>query len=256
MKYKFSSLKNTMPLDFLLTVVIPCKNEGYNIYNCLKKLSNQKSIDSVKVIVADNSDNGRTLCYIYKAQKECKNLNIIVIEGGYPSKARLEGSKLATTKYILFLDADVILNDDSLLLGIITDMSFSDVQLSTTLFTCEKKWNWIFRTNYFFQKISKLIGTPFAMGGFQLWLTDAYWKLGGYKEDELFAEDYSLSSKVKSKHFKIYKTKSVYTSGRRFDEKGVMYMFKMFLKSYLNRKNPSFFKKHHQYWEIKNNNNN
>jgi len=44
--------------------------------------------------------------WLWKAQAEFKySLNIEVIKGGFPAKARLEGSKLATTPYILFLDA-------------------------------------------------------------------------------------------------------------------------------------------------------
>jgi hypothetical protein len=100
-----------------------------------------------------------------------------------------------------------------------------------------------------FQSISSLLGTPFAVGGFQLWKTESYWKVGGYNDKEIFAEDYSLSQKVMSKNFMVYKTSHVYTSARRFKNKGVLWMFKIMIKSYLNRNNPKFFKKSHGYWE-------
>jgi hypothetical protein len=91
-----------------------------------------------------------------------------------------------------------------------------------------------------FQNLSVKLGTPFAVGGFQYWNTQKYWELGGYKEDELFAEDYSLSSKVKPKKFWIHESNGVFTSARRFKKKGIDYMFWIMIKSYLNRNNPEF----------------
>jgi hypothetical protein len=119
----------------------------------------------------------------------------------------------------------------------------------TVPFITERGWNWVFRIFDLFQNISVKLGTPFAVGGFQYWNTQKYWELGGYKEDELFAEDYSLSSKVKPKKFWIHGSNGVFTSARRFKKKGIGYMFWIMIKSYLNRNNPEFFKKHHNYWK-------
>ena len=107
----------------------------------------------------------------------------------------------------------------------------------------------MFRLFDWFQILSIKLGTPFAVGGFQYWNTQTYWDLGGYKEDELFAEDYSLSSKVKPKKFWIHGSKGIFTSARRFKNKGIGYMFWIMIKSYLNRNNPEFFKHHHNYWK-------
>jgi hypothetical protein len=96
--------------------------------------------------------------------------------------------------------------------------------------------------------LSVKINTPFAVGGFQLWDRQAYWYVGGYVKDELFAEDYSLSSKSNPKYFHIHKTKGVWTSPRRFEKKGVFYMVSLMIQSYINRNNPEFFKQHHNYW--------
>jgi hypothetical protein len=106
----------------------------------------------------------------------------------------------------------------------------------------------VFRIFDIFQWLSVKINSPFAVGGFQLWDRQAYWKAGGYKSNELFAEDYSISSKVNPKHFHIYKTKGVWTSPRRFQNKGVFYMVSLMIQSYINRNNPEFFKNHHNYW--------
>ena len=228
------------------TIVIPCKNEGINIYDCLGFICKQKGIGNTRVIIADNSDDKESLYWLYKAKVDFKySLNIEIIKGGYPAKARLKGSKLVDTPYILFLDADIMLVDKNLLHNI---LDFK-LDLLTVPFITEKGWNWVFRSFDLFQKLSIKLGTPFAVGGFQYWNTKKYWELGGYKEDELFAEDYSLSSKVKSHRFQIYKTNNVFTSARRFKKKGIGYMFWIMIKSYLNRNNPEFFKHHHNYWK-------
>jgi glycosyltransferase involved in cell wall biosynthesis len=228
------------------TIVIPCKNEGINIYDCLGFICKQKGIGNTRVIIADSSDDKESLHWLYKAKIDFKySLNIEIIKGGYPAKARLKGSKLVDTPYILFLDADVMLLDNKLFYNI---LGFN-LDLLTVPFQTEKGWNWVFRIFDLFQNLSIKLGTPFAVGGFQYWNTQTYWELGGYKEDELFAEDYSLSSKVKPKKFWIHGSNGVFTSARRFKKKGIGYMFWIMIKSYINRNNPEFFKHHHNYWK-------
>ena len=226
-----------------LTIIIPCKNEKDNIYECIGLIAKQVGFDGTKVIIADTSDTAESLEWVYKTQLHFRNkLDIRIIEGGFPAKARLEGSKLVDTPYILFLDADIMLFNKFVLLeclGYQTD-------LVTVPFQTEKGFNWIFRLFDIQQRISNWIGTPFAVGGFQLWKTEAYWKTGGYDETHLFAEDYWVSQKAKV--MKIHKTKGVWTSARRFKNKGFFYMAWLTIKCYFNRNNSEFFKKHHNYW--------
>jgi glycosyltransferase involved in cell wall biosynthesis len=233
-----------------LTIVIPSKNEKDTLYNCLQFLYNQKDIDGVRVIVADISDDEYSVGVLYKAKSNFKDkLNIKIIKGGFPAYGRLVGSKLVTTPYILFLDADIFVTNSNLLSDIFKKLKTTKIELLTTQFQTSKRWNWIFRIFDAFQWLSVKLNSPFAVGGFQLWKTEAYWKTGGYVEDELFAEDYSISSKSNSKNFHIHKTKGVWTSPRRFESKGVTYMISLMIQSYINRNNPQFFKKSHNYWD-------
>lgn len=229
-----------------VTIVIPSKNENRTLYDCIYNIAKQKNIAGTKVIIADISTDNDSIYYIRKLQSDFKHtLNIDVIEGGFPAKGRLEGSKLAKTPYILFLDADILLTNPN----IIEDTLFINKDLTTVPFYTDKPYNTIFRIFDMFQAISSVLGTPFAVGGYQLWNTKAYWSTGGYKEDELFAEDYSISSKVKRKNFKVLKIKGTYTSPRRFKNKGILWMFKIMIKAYLNRNNPQFFKNSYGYWD-------
>jgi glycosyltransferase involved in cell wall biosynthesis len=227
----------------LLTIVIPCKNENKNIYECIGFIAKQVECTGTKVIIADTSDTAESLEWLYKVKLHFRNqLDIRIIQGGFPAKARLEGSKLVETPYILFLDADIMLQD-KFILG---ECLSYNTDLVTVPFQTEKEFNWIFRLFDIQQRISNWIGTPFAVGGFQLWKTEAYWKTGGYNETHLFAEDYWVSQKAES--MKIHKTKGVWTSARRFKNKGFFYMAWLTIKCYFNRNNSQFFKQSHNYW--------
>jgi hypothetical protein len=236
---------NTQSLSNQLTIVIPSKNEGRMLYDCVYNISKQNNIAGVKIIIADVSNEEESLWCLWKLQSDFKySLNIEVIKGGYPSQGRLNGSKLVSTPYMLFLDSDVLLTNKDI---IVECMKYKK-DLITVPFYTDKPYRWVFRLFDMFQSISSLLGTPFAVGGFQLWNTKTYWEVGGYDPQELFAEDYSLSKNVRSKNFKVIDIKGTYTSARRFKSKGVLWMFNIMIKSYLNRNNSEFFKKSHGYW--------
>ena len=230
-------------MNNVLTIVIPCKNEKDNIYECIGFIAKQVGFAGTRVIIADTSDEEDSLDFLQYTENNYRySLNIELIKGGFPAKARLEGSKLVTTPYILFLDADIMLQNKSLL----GECLAYNTDLVTVPFQTEKGFNWIFRLFDIQQQLSNLLGTPFAIGGFQLWKTEAYWKTGGYDETHLFAEDYWVSQKAEV--MKIHNTKGVWTSARRFKNKGFFYMFLLSIKCYINRNNTEFFKKHHDYW--------
>ena len=236
---------NIRSLSNQLTIVIPSKNESRTLYDCIYNISKQNHISGVRIIISDISDDKESLQYIRRLQSDFKySLNIEVIKGGYPAEGRLNGSILVSTPYMLFLDADIFLTNPSILEECIRYKK----DLVTVPFYTDKPYRWVFRMFDMFQRLSTLLGTPFAVGGFQLWNTETYWKVGGYNPEELFAEDYSISQKVNSKEFMVHKIKGTYTSSRRFKSKGVLWMFKIMIKSYINRKNPEFFKHHHNYW--------
>ncbi len=239
-------MENILSLKDKLTIVIPSKNESRTLYDCIYNISKQTHIAGTRIIIADISDKEESLHYINKLQSDFKySMNIEVIKGGYPAYGRLEGSKLVTTPYMLFLDADIFLTNKDILMKC---MEY-DKDLITVPFYTDYPYRWTFRVFDLFQSLSSIMGTPFAVGGFQLWNTETYWKLGGYNPNELFAEDYSLSQKIMSKNFKVVKIKGTYTSPRRFKSKGILWMFYIMIRSYLNRNNPNFFKQSHGYWD-------
>lgn len=229
-----------------LTIIIPCKNEGRILWECIKYVAQQDNIFGTKVIIADSSNTLDSLEWINELKKDFGHtLNLDIIKGGFPAAARLAGSKLAITQRILFLDADIMLTQPSTL----NDTLKINKDLVTLTMETEMGWNWVYRGFDFFQSVGHFFGTPFAVGGFQLWKINAYWKTGGYDSENLFAEDYALSKCVSRKEFKVLRRPRIWTSARRFKQKGIMWMFIILIKSYINRNNPRFFKSHHGYWE-------
>jgi glycosyltransferase involved in cell wall biosynthesis len=234
-----------MELSKFLTIVIPCKNESKTIDSTLSLLNFQDNIDNVKVIISDSSTDETT--YQLESRTNDK-FDLKIIEGGLPAKARNNGARYVKTPYVLFMDSDMYLLDPTLLTTVTTMMLQGGIDLLTTkIRTTNGKYNYVFRTFDFIQKISKFI-SPFCLGGFMLFKTNTFNELKGFDEEAKVAEDYLLSKQIKPKRFKILNT-TVFTPPRRFDNKGVMYMLKLMIKSFLNRNNKQFFSDDNTYWK-------
>ena len=229
-----------------ITIIIPCKNEGTIIKRTLDLINLQNEISGTRVIIADCSDdNGFTRDLILSNSE--KNVELEIIEGGYPAFGRNRGAEIAKTPYILFMDADIFLENPNTLSIMLGDFSVSKKHIATTrMRKNDGKYNYVYKIFDFIQKASSLT-TPFAIGGFMLFEKNEFDRLGGFINEDKFAEDYHLSSKIKPSKFKIY-DETVYTTSRRFENKGLRYMVTMMIKSWINRNNDEFFKKDHDYW--------
>lgn len=104
----------------LFSVIIPTKNEDRYIKNALDSISSQNFSNIEVIIIDDNSDLNDISKYRVNSWKN-QNPNIktkffqTTAEEGGPGGARNIGLDNATGKYILFLDADDVLNENALL---------------------------------------------------------------------------------------------------------------------------------------------
>lgn len=234
-----------MELSRFITIVIPCKNESTIIDTTLSLIGQQTDINRVSVIVADASDDDTPKRL---QERTDDKFNLTVIKGGLPGKARNRGAKHVTTPYVLFMDADMFILDSNLLKDCIKEMRRNDYDLLTTkVRTTNGKYNYVFRTFDVIQKLIKPF-TPFCLGGFMLFNTETFMRLGGFDEEAKVAEDYLLSKKVFSDKFKIL-NRTIFTPPRRFENKGLWYMTKLMVKSFFNRNNKKFFSNHNSYWK-------
>jgi glycosyltransferase involved in cell wall biosynthesis len=227
-----------------LTIVIPSKNEGDNIIKVLDLIMKQSR--HFRIIIADSSDDNQS----EKILKEYKNKwpnHIQIIEGGLPAVARNKGADQVKTPYILFLDADIYLKDKHLISNCLKLIIKKDYDLLTCKLRSEDgKYNWIWKLFEITQWVSS-ISKPFAVGGFMLFKTESFNKLGRFNNEDKIAEDYHLSSKVNPKKFKVANF-FIYTPSRRFKTKGLWYMIKLLIICWWNRNNDSFYKKDYNYW--------
>lgn len=235
-----------MDVDLLLTIVIPCKNEKKIIDTTLDLLNKQIGIEGVKIIVADSSTDNETT---FRLENRVSDLfSLQVVQGGLPSFARNKGASKAKTPYILFLDADIFLLDNKLIIESLKKMIKNDLDLLTIKFrTTNGKYNFAYKLFELFQKISKLFG-PISIGGFMLFKKNTFNELGGFDESAKVAEDYLLSRKVKGTKFYLMNNIG-FTTPRRFENKGLFYMGKLMVQSFLFKNNKSFFSKHNTYWK-------
>jgi glycosyltransferase involved in cell wall biosynthesis len=231
-----------------LTIVIPAKNEAKLIPRLLTSLTNQdySKMSSTRVLVADaNSTDGTPEIVMGFRDR----LNVGVIHGGRPSYGRNQGAAQADTPYVLFLDADIELADNSLIRRCMEKAQRQQLHCVTTNILC-KDGTWIDKMFYagsdFFQYLSYL-HRPFATGMFMLFERKKFWELGGFHEQILFAEDYRLSQKVRRKHFAIVRG-GVYTTNRRFQKMGHLRVGWLFLWTAMIFWNEKHFLRDHKYW--------
>ena len=237
-----------MELNKFLTIVIPCKNEKDIIQKTLDLLNYQSDIWGVKVVICDSSDDGITkFDIIERLEINLDKFDLYLMDGGLPAVARNNGFKIVETPYVLFMDSDIYLLDPKTIKRSILKILQKNLDLVTTKFRSDNgKFNYIYKTFDLLQTLSKW-STPFCLGGYMLVKSDTFKKLNGFDEEIKVAEDYYFSKQIKPKKFSRINN-VVFTPPRRFENKGLKYMIKLFFGSFFNHKNKSYFTKDKNYW--------
>ncbi len=94
-------------VDVLVSAIITTRNEGRNIEDCLQSIKHQTyHQDKIEIIVVDNNSTDRTKEVARKYTDKVYNF------GPERSAQRNFGVKQAKGKYILYLDADMVLFKD------------------------------------------------------------------------------------------------------------------------------------------------
>jgi glycosyltransferase involved in cell wall biosynthesis len=237
-----------MTMKSELTIIIPAKNEAKLIPNLLSSLSLQDypAISSTKIYLADaNSTDGTPEIAVgYR-----RWLDVEVIPGGLPAVGRNAGARRACTPYVLFIDADIELSDETLVRRTVELAKRKDLHCVTTNIVCPSGTGWdqaLYHGNNFMQQLSRLY-KPFSTGMYMLFDRTRFNALGGFHEQALYAEDYLLSQKVKRGRFGIVRG-SVGTTNRRFRKMGHLKLVRLFLNTALHTHRESFFLRDHKYW--------
>ncbi len=202
-----------------------------------------------KVFVADagSTDGTAAIAELCAARL---NLQLETIPGGLPAAGRNAGARRAATQYVLFLDADVELGDETLLRRAVAAMQSRGLHCLTTNIRCVDgnfADRLLFGFNNCVQRASRW-ASPFATGMFMLFDREEFNRLGGFDERALYAEDYLLSKQVARPRFAVIRG-TVLTSNRRFQKMGRLQIASMFLKTALNSANANYFLRDHGYWK-------
>lgn len=237
-------MKNT---NNLLTIVIPCYNEQKYIYNTLWQISRQRFSSKLRVLIADANSTDNTIQNISKASEDFSNLNIEIITGGKVGYARNRGASHVRTPYILFMDADSILQGNNVLKEAkkyLNDYDIISAKQKSIIHDDKKS----IRTYKILDWIRKIMPITFCTGCFFLISKNKFDELGGFDETLQNSEDFWLSKKIPKWKFKIL-NEYIGQDNRRFLKFGYWNFIKLNLLNYLNFWNINWFKKDVGYWK-------
>lgn len=198
-----------------LSIIIPTLNEEKSLPLLLNSIKNQNYQD-YEIILADANS-------IDKTKDIALEFSCKIVSGGMPAVGRNRGAAVAQGKYLLFLDADVILSADFLNQALneiknkkIDAASCPVIPLSDKLidFILHGAANtYINVTQYFY---------PHA-GGFCIFIKkDIHNKIKGFNEKLTLAEDHDYVRRVKDNgyRFRILKNSRIFISIRRLESDG------------------------------------
>lgn len=226
-----------MNLSEQITIVVPCKNEENYIHHLLDSL-NEQNLGNTRIIIADcSTDNTREVINSYKPY-----LNIEIIDGGPVSIAKNNGAKLATTPYILFIDADVRFFRQAVILESVIAMEDENLDLLGLNIKCYDNDIRAIIGFKLFNLINHILKhfSPFAVGAYMLTRRDKFFEYGMFPENFSTSEDFFLSRQYSTKKFKILNHYFGQDS-RRFKKMGYFGMGWYLIKNFINRNNKKYW---------------
>lgn len=111
----------------MLSIIIPTYNEEKYLRRLLQSIREQ-SFSDYEIIVADNNSTDDTVAI-------AKQYGAFVTSGGLPGKGRNEGAKVAEGNILLFLDADVLLQEKDFLLNCCSEFLQKKFEVATCCVT-------------------------------------------------------------------------------------------------------------------------
>jgi glycosyltransferase involved in cell wall biosynthesis len=231
-----------------VTIIVPCKNEENYIPHLLMHLRQQEGIGNTRIIIADcSTDNTREVIQVMRG-----NLNVEIIDGGPVSIAKNNGAKLATTPYVLFIDADVRFFSGTVIRDTVEELEKRNLDLIGLRIKCYDKDKRTQIGFMLFNAINIVMSkkVPFAVGAYALTRKDKFYEYGGFAEKYGTSEDFFLSKQYDPKKFKLVKHYFGQDS-RRFKRMGYTGMAMYLVKNFLNRNNERYWNNldYSKYWD-------
>jgi len=197
-----------------LSIIIPVLNEAKSLPALLSSIKDQDFTD-YEVIVADNNSTDETI-------KIAKEAGCKIVAGGMPAVGRNNGAKVAKGKYLLFLDADVILSGN-FINDALAEMEYKEIKVATcSIIPISDKMidailhevvnTYIFLTQYFY---------PHAPGFCILITKKLHEKINGFDESLKLAEDHDYVKRAENEgKFRLLQKPKIFVSIRRLKTDG------------------------------------
>lgn len=198
-----------------LSVVIPTKNEERYLPAVLDALRRQ-TVQPKEIIVADadSSDNTRLLA---------KRAGTIVVDGGLPSAGRNRGAEKATGDLILFLDADVIIDDDAFLEHAVKEFTERKFGIATCNLGVVGGNRFDVLVHHLYNYYVRLMRgfQPHAPGFCILIKRSLHEAIKGFDEEITFCEDHEYAGRASKKgKFGLLNTVKIFVTTRRQERDG------------------------------------
>jgi glycosyltransferase involved in cell wall biosynthesis len=94
-----------------ISVIVPCFNVEEYLEDCLNSLVKQTIFDDLEIVCIDDGSTDSTLKILEQYKFKYSNIIVVSQDNQGQSSARNAGLKLATGKYIGFIDSDDIINE-------------------------------------------------------------------------------------------------------------------------------------------------
>ena len=98
-----------------VSIIVPVYNTEDYLDDCIKSIINQSyGFDNIELVLVNDGSKDRSLEICNKYKEKYSNIKVITKENSGVSDTRNLGFKESTGKYIMFLDADDLINKDSI----------------------------------------------------------------------------------------------------------------------------------------------
>ncbi len=215
-----------------LSIIIPTKNEADYLPKLLESILNQKNVNlnQIPIIIADNNSTDDTITIAQ--EYGYKGLQIKIIEGGLPAQARNNGAKVATTQWLWFIDADVILEKDTLSKYLDTIKNPQHKIYTSYVFNYSfspQAWLWFQGYNTILKlKVVVFEVTQNIIGGYNVIITKVdFERVGGFDTTINTHEDIKLGRQFTPQEFGVIQSR-IKISPRRFKRDGFWKVFVMY----------------------------
>jgi len=213
-------LPSSTPVHFpgRVSVIIPARNEEYDIAPALRSILNQEGVDLEVIVVNDHSTDrtGDIVDRIAQSDPRVTVLHDPPLQNGWLGKcnAMQQGAQRAGGEYLLFTDADIV-HAPGCFVTVLSEMQQNTYDLISLFPRCINRslWENINIPIYFFG-VAKVLATPgledpdspnaVASGALMLIKARVFHKVDGFEriKGEMF-DDVGLARLLKARHYRV-----------------------------------------------------